>query len=96
MIKPGILKPGMELIYKPKIFTIHIITLSDRASRGEYEDKSGPHIKELLGKFFTIQNSLFKIQYSLIPDDPDMLRSFLLKDREDKTDIIFSHVDFWN
>lgn len=90
VIKPGFLKPGMELIYKPKNFTIHIITLSDRASRGEYEDKSGPHIKELLEKFFTIQNSLFKIQYSLIPDDPDRLRSLLLKDREDKTDIIFT------
>lgn len=90
VIKPGILKPGMELTYKPKIYKIHIITLSDRASQGEYEDKSGPHIKELLEKFFTVQHSLFKIQYSLIPDDPDRLRSLLLKDREDKTDIIFT------
>ena len=90
VIKPGILKPGMELKYKPKIFAIHIVTLSDRASRGEYEDKSGPHINELLEKFFTVQNLLFKIRYSLLPDDPERLRSLLLKDHEDNTDIIFT------
>jgi molybdopterin adenylyltransferase len=90
VIKPGILKPGMELIYRPKVFTIHIITLSDRASRGEYEDKSGPKIKEHLEKFLIDHSSLFTIHSSLIPDDPDKLRSLLLNDREDKTDMIFT------
>lgn len=90
VIKPGIVKPGMEFIYKPKVYNIHIITLSDRASRGEYEDKSGPYIKDLLEKFFTGQHLLSKIQYSLIPDDPEMLRTLILTDREGKTDLIFT------
>ena len=59
VVNGGILKPGMEFIYKPKIFSIHIITLSDRAFHGEYEDRSGPRIKELLNEFFTFHFSLF-------------------------------------
>ena len=41
-----------ELTYVPKIFSSHIITLSDRAFRGDYEDKSGPRVKELLENQF--------------------------------------------
>jgi molybdopterin adenylyltransferase len=90
VIRGGILKSGMELIYKPKIFNIHIITLSDRASQGEYEDKSGPRITELLHEFFTIHYSLFTIHYSLIPDDPQKLKELLNQSKEDKTDFIFT------
>jgi molybdopterin adenylyltransferase len=90
VIKPGILTAGMELMYHPKIFNIHIITLSDRASRREYEDRSGPKIKQLLETFFAAHSSLLTINYSLIPDDPGKLRTLLLKDREDKTDMIFT------
>ena len=90
VIRGGILKPGMEFIYKPKIFTIHIITLSDRASQGEYEDKSGPRITELLQEFFTIHYSLFTIHYSLIPDDPQKLKELLLQSKDEKADLIFT------
>ena len=97
VINGGILEPGMEFIYKPKIFNIQIITLSDRASQGEYEDKSGPRIKELIQEYFvnhyslfTIQYSPFTIHYSLIPDDPSLLKSLLLKSKAERTDLIFT------
>ncbi|MBE0648776.1 MAG: molybdenum cofactor synthesis protein [Bacteroidales bacterium] len=47
-----ILKPETTLLYQPKIFSARIITLSDRAFRGEYEDKSGPRIREILENQF--------------------------------------------
>ena len=54
VLKPGIVKPGDEIkMIEPEAdrpFTAAIITLSDRASRGEYEDKSGPVIREMLEK----------------------------------------------
>jgi len=90
VVNGGILKPGMEFIYKPKIFSIHIITLSDRAFHGEYEDRSGPRIKELLNEFFTFHFSLFTFHFSLIPDDPKKLKAILLKSKEAKTDFIFT------
>jgi len=51
------LKPGASLLYQPKVFSAHIITLSDRAFHGEYEDKSGPRIKELLENLFSSPQS---------------------------------------
>jgi molybdopterin adenylyltransferase len=97
VINGGIITAGMEFTYKPKVFTIHIITLSDRAYHGEYEDKSGPRIEELLEEFFTIHfspltshHSLFTIHYSLIPDDPEKLKDLLLKSKKDKIDIVFT------
>ena len=90
VIRPGVIRPGDILIYHPKAFSIHIITLSDRASRGEYEDKSGPRIKELLAEYFTGRNSLCSFDYSLIPDDPDQLKDLLNQAKQDKTDFIFT------
>lgn len=54
VLKGGIVKPGDEITMIPadpdRPFTAAVITLSDRASRGEYEDKSGPAIREMLEK----------------------------------------------
>jgi molybdopterin adenylyltransferase len=90
VINGGILISGMEFTYKPMVFNIHVITLSDRASHGEYEDKSGHRISELLEEFFSSHYSLFTIEYSLIPDDPERLKSLLLNSKEDKIDLIFT------
>ena len=90
VLKGGILKAGMELIYQPKIYNIHIITLSDRAFHGEYEDRSGPRISELLTEFFTVHFSLFTIHSSLLPDDPQQLESLLIQSKGSKTDLIIT------
>jgi molybdopterin adenylyltransferase len=90
VLNGGILKPGMEFTFKPKVFSIQIITLSDRASQGEYEDKSGPRIKELLDEFCTLHFSLFTFHFSLIPDDPKKLKAILLKSKDEKADLIFT------
>jgi molybdopterin adenylyltransferase len=45
---------------------IGILTISDRASRGEYEDESGPAIRDLLGE---ILSSPWEAVYRIVPDD---------------------------
>jgi molybdopterin adenylyltransferase len=90
VINGGILKPGMEFTYKPKIFNIQIITLSDRACQGEYEDKSGPRIKELTEEFFSTLHLPSSIHLSLIPDDPTRLENLLKQSKEENTDLIFT------
>ncbi len=55
--------------------TIGIITLSDRASRGEYEDLSGPEIKRYFSE--RIQNPI-DWHYEVIPDEPELLREHLI------------------
>jgi molybdopterin adenylyltransferase len=90
VLNGGIVKPGMELIYKPKVFNIRIITLSDRASQGEYEDRSGPRIKELIEQLFQVINYQISVVNSLIPDDPSQLKNILLKAKDEKVDLIFT------
>ncbi len=50
------------------------ITLSDRASQGVYEDKSGPEIERVVGAIFEGEQTFLR---ALIPDDPAQLREAL-------------------
>ena len=61
----------------PEKFEILIITLSDRAFRGEYEDLSGPAICGRLTEFFPSVEWQFSISSRIIPDDTERLRDLL-------------------
>jgi molybdopterin adenylyltransferase len=73
----------------PKIFEVLIITLSDRAYRGEYADASGQRVNELTKEFFSSMKRECKITRELIPDDAGMLRK-LINDSADRFHIIFT------
>lgn len=62
----------------PERFKVRIITLSDRAFRGEYQDLSGPRIKEILTDFLALERWESDIDNVLIPDDPDILRDLVI------------------
>ena len=61
----------------PEKFEILIITLSDRAFRGEYEDLSGPKVKEMITEFFASSGWSFNVQTTLIPDESSILKDLL-------------------
>ncbi|MHB8904576.1 MAG: molybdenum cofactor synthesis domain-containing protein [Melioribacteraceae bacterium] len=90
VIKGGTIRKGDIIEYHPRPLKIKVITLSDRASEGEYKDKSGPKIKELLEKYFQDKRWHTEYYYSLIPDDEKKLRDELQKSMDDKIDIIFT------
>jgi molybdenum cofactor synthesis domain-containing protein len=73
----------------PEKFEILVITLSDRAYRGEYDDLSGPKIKEMITKFFQSEGWSFNIKSTLIPDDASSLKGLLL-DAENSCNIIIT------
>lgn len=73
VIQGGKLKKNDELVYIPKIFKVRIITLSDRASKGEYEDLSGKSIYSLVQVFMKEKNWSNAISRQLIPDEKDKL-----------------------
>jgi molybdopterin adenylyltransferase len=62
----------------PEKFEVLIITLSDRAHRGEYEDLSGPRIREILSGYLSSINWEFNINLTLIPDNASILRELLM------------------
>jgi molybdopterin adenylyltransferase len=73
----------------PLKFEVLIITLSDRASRGEYRDLSGPRTGEKISEYLTSLGWQFKITYNLIPDDPEVF-SELLKIAGEKYNLIIT------
>ncbi len=61
----------------PGKYEVMIITLSDRASRGEYKDLSGPRIRERLTEFFAAEKWEYNITSVLIPDDAAALKGIV-------------------
>ena len=90
VLKNGSLKAGDELEYLPKVINIHTITLSDRASAGEYGDKSGPQIKNLAESFFSGLKRRISVTNHLIPDDPEQLASLLRSAIDQQVDVVFT------
>jgi molybdopterin adenylyltransferase len=62
----------------PEKFEILIITLSDRAHKGEYEDLSGPRLKEIIAEHFSSLKWDYNINLTLIPDNAEMLKGLLI------------------
>jgi molybdopterin adenylyltransferase len=63
----------------PEKFEVLIITLSDRASKGEYADLSGPRAKEIIEGFFSSAGLKYSVTLNLIRDDSGMLKDLLVK-----------------
>ena len=90
VLETGRIKPNDRIVHVPKVVRVSIITLSDRASGGEYEDRSGPKIGEMAGSFLSGRNQRFEIDNALIPDDADALRKLLVQYKNDGVDFIFT------
>lgn len=55
---------------------IGIINVSDRASRGEYEDLPGKEVRRLLDLWLS---SPWESEYAVIPDEQDLLESAMIE-----------------
>ena len=78
VLKEGVIKPGDEMDFLPldpdRPFTACVITLSDRAAAGTYEDKSGPLMVEILkAAGYEI------VEYILLPDNKNRLKRELIR-----------------
>jgi molybdopterin adenylyltransferase len=62
----------------PEKFEALVITLSDRAHKGEYEDLSGPLVQKRIAEYFVSEGWDYNVSLTLIPDDPSMLSELLV------------------
>ncbi|MBI9068702.1 MAG: MogA/MoaB family molybdenum cofactor biosynthesis protein [Salinivirgaceae bacterium] len=81
---------GLQIYHQPKLFTAKIVTLSDRAYRGIYEDKSGPLALEMLTAYFEKIGKKVKISSKIIPDSGEELTLILEKCKLEKTDVLIT------
>jgi molybdopterin adenylyltransferase len=61
----------------PEVFRTLVITLSDRASRGEYSDRSGPQVADRVAAEMKAIGWASEEELCLIPDDASMLASII-------------------
>jgi molybdopterin adenylyltransferase len=73
----------------PEKIEVLIITLSDRAFRGEYKDLSGPRIKEIISEYFSSEGFEYSVNIKLIPDDAVILKE-LMKSASTQYNLIIS------
>lgn len=90
VLKPGVIKPGDTIRYEKRPLTFKIITLSTRASLGEYEDRSGPHIKEKIVEAFEGKPWQVEFDTVLIGDDSKKLEQEIMTAVDRRVPFIFT------
>lgn len=86
----GTIKSGDAIRYAPKLWRFHIITLSDRASQGVYQDQSGPRVRTHLETFCDRNRWRTRIDSTVLPDDADRLRAELIAARSQGVDVVIT------
>ncbi|MCC8026188.1 MAG: MOSC domain-containing protein [Clostridium sp.] len=78
VVKEGVIRPGDEMRVEfpgeDRPFTAAVITLSDKGSKGQRRDESGPAAKEMLDKA-----GYEVVELLLLPDEPEQLKSQLIR-----------------
>lgn len=90
VIRQGEMKAGDVLVYQQRIIKTTVITLSDRAYNGLYEDISGKRIEKRVDEFWGGRNRKSEIDYLLIPDDASKLEAAISQAVENGSDFIFT------
>ncbi len=89
VLRGGEISTGAEILHMPHIFDVRIITSSDRAAAGEYEDRSGPVIVQRVSDHFLREKRKYNVSTTIIPDDAGLLRMELGRAREQNCDFVF-------
>ncbi|MFH1783418.1 MAG: MogA/MoaB family molybdenum cofactor biosynthesis protein [bacterium] len=69
------------------VYTVAVLTISDKCSKGDREDKSGKIVQEL------IKDSPWEvIKYEIIPDEPEMIKEKLIDYSDNlKVDLVLTN-----
>jgi molybdenum cofactor synthesis domain-containing protein len=86
----GVIRAGMAGVLAPKVWRFRVVTLSDRASRGEYADQSGPRVRELLAGYLERIGWPGEIESALLADEAEAFRRELEVAREAGVDVVIS------
>jgi molybdopterin adenylyltransferase len=90
VIREGRIQPGDVFEYHQRVFNFEILTLSDRAYQGRYEDKSGPAMEELIRNHYSTSNREIEVHRTLIPDDATMLQMAVSNALESGVDFLIT------
>lgn len=90
VLQPGVVRAGDGVEHRPRPFRVLVVTLSDRASAGEYEDRSGAAAVEILERFFSSRRWHHRIESALLPDDAGKLEQLLSASLAEGRDVVLT------
>lgn len=90
VIKGGDLQAATTFEYHPRVLKIKVVTLSDRASKGIYEDLSGPYVQKMATEYLESKNRHFEFDTTIIPDDAVLLKDTVTEAVKSDFDIIIT------
>ncbi len=90
VIKGGNLTANTTFEYHPRILKIKVITLSDRASKGIYEDLSGPFVVKMATEYLESRHRHFDFETTIIPDNKELLEQSITAAIKSEFDIIIT------
>lgn len=90
VVEGGQVQAGDVVTWSPRPLRIKVITLSDRASRGEYTDRSGPRVETMLTEYFGSTRWHLAAERVVLPDDPDLLTRELMQARDEGIDVVIT------
>lgn len=86
----GTVAEGYSIRHQQRLLRAHVITVSDRASNGEYEDQSGPAVTELLEVWCKKNHWTLWVETRIIPDDADAIEMVLDHARQSGVDVVIT------
>ena len=90
VLEGGVIKPGDDVRHTPRPLRFQVITVSDRASAGEYSDRSGPAVAEAIEGFFSGKRWHPRTERTVVPDDADRIRGALSTARDAGVDVVLT------
>jgi molybdopterin adenylyltransferase len=88
VVSGGELAAGALGEHLPRPLSLLILTLSDRAAAGVYEDRSGPRALELLQNWLAGKRWHGRIEAKILPDDAGRLREEIQRAKTAGVDVI--------
>lgn len=86
----GTIETGYPIRHQQRLLRAHVITVSDRASRGAYEDKSGPAIRAMVEDWGVANHWGCWIESQIIPDEREAIATALENARQSEVDLVIT------
>ncbi len=90
VVHGGTIEANHSIQHQRRVLRAHIITVSDRASRGEYEDKSGPATTALVECWCRDHHWTPWIETQIIPDEASAIEQCLANARQSQVELIIT------
>jgi len=90
VVHGGAIEREARIRHQLRLLRAHVITVSDRASKGTYEDKSGPAVTQCLEAWGEEHHWGFWIESMVIPDDREAIATALHNARQSEADLVIT------